>query len=256
MKQIRARIMEFLSNEFLDKAFFWTAVLTAIFGGLGLAFGLVSAMSGYIVTDRLQRASDEKIAAANERIKAAEKDAALANEAAGKAHERAAVLERESNELKLKVASADESAAKANLELFKLKESLKPRNLTGMRRQIFVDNLKAVAKTKITVAYHVGPDDVLALAGEIASALREAGFANISLSMFPGANPPNTPEISVLRGAAGSKEIAVALVSTFAKVGFTSDGFADPGQLGTEITIILGPNPKKQAIAAPHPGSK
>jgi len=87
--------MGVFSTSSLEWIFQYATIFAAIFGGLSLTLALISAFSGYEVSDRLQKESNEKISEANVRAEEAKSVAAEANKIAeGERLERVKIEEK------------------------------------------------------------------------------------------------------------------------------------------------------------------
>jgi hypothetical protein len=101
---------QFFSTPFLQTVFFVTTAAAAIAGGIGIVAALMSALSGYVITDRAQREADVLIAEAKG-------EAARANEATETL--RAANLALEAKIAPRRLTPEQQKALSASLEPFR-----------------------------------------------------------------------------------------------------------------------------------------
>jgi len=145
--------MGVFSTSSLEWIFQYATIFAAIFGGLSLTLALISAFSGYEVSDRLQKESNEKISEANVRAEEAKSVAAEAN----------------------KIAEGE------RLERVKIEEKLSPRRISIEQQKSLSKKLSSLAnvdgvRQSVAVFPTSSSFESSRLADEIANTLKAAGW--------------------------------------------------------------------------------
>ena len=206
---------------------------------------------------------------ADERISNNEKQTAAANENAANANERTAELtaqataleldlERERNErlriqerleaTQAEATHANERALAASRKATSVDIRTVDRHLTPEQRRILVDAIKPFAGTKIEVAIQMGDKESLALAAELVSVLRDAGWdpggaSGINQAIYSG-NPSYGIQLTINENDARSGHLPrgfEALARILMSLGLTKEPFMNPGVASGKIELRVMP---------------
>ena len=219
------------STHALEAIFHYSTIIAFVCGGIGLTAALVSAFAGYQVADILQ-------ADANKRISDADVKIAVATE-------RATALEAKTEETHLELERQKEKTAKAELDLLRLQQHLKPRRVSDAQRWLLVKRLKDAPKVEVEMFCAInGGEDSIAYAEAIRSVLLEAGWSVREVVTAAYAPIPVGIEL-VQRNRGPAISAAKALADGFGAAGIIVTPLFDTSQQlpDSMIRIFVGTKP-------------
>jgi hypothetical protein len=183
--------------------------------------------------------ADRKAAEANQKAAEAAKGTAIAVADASAAKERTVKLE-------LETVQQREKTARAERELFELKEKIKPRQLTSANRLSLIAAL-ALSNPKglVTIECVSGDNEGIAYANQLNEALKTAGWPTTELRaplQVGGSNPSGFG--IVVHSKAATPRYAIALLSAFINAGITI-GFIESDTIPEEeVVLLIGNKPQ------------
>jgi len=191
------------------------------------------------ITEQITAESNQKAAEANQKAAEAAKGTAIAVADASAAKERTVKLE-------LETVQQREKTAKAERELFELKEKLKPRQLSAASRLSLIAALALTnPKGLVTIECVSGDNEGIAYANQLNEALKEAGWptTKIRAPLQVGGSNPSGFGI-VVHSKAATPRYAVALLSAFINAGINI-GFIESDTIPEEeVVLLIGNKPQ------------
>lgn len=183
--------------------------------------------------ERFKLESDRSISLADAKAAEANKIAATANVEAARANERAAILEKD--------------AADSRLALVKLQQKLAWRVITPEQSQRFREAVRNAPKSKITMTYLGGNEEVVYFTDQFAKMLRDGGYeAPDSLSEMNSQITVGGLMIGVILCIKDEKSLpALHLQQALALVGIDAPGRLNPNQQD-DIHIDIGAKPSNE----------
>ena len=183
--------------------------------------------------------ADRKAAEANQKAAEAAKGTAIAVADASAAKERTVKLE-------LETVQQREKTAKAERELFELKEKLKPRQLSDDSRLSLIAALALTnPKGLVTIECVSGDNEGIAYANQLNEALKEAGWPTTKIRaplQIGGSNPVGFG--IVVHSKATTPQYAVALLFAFKNAGINI-GFIESDTIPEEeVVLMIGNKPQ------------
>jgi hypothetical protein len=168
------------SIEFWEKVFFVSAGTAAVTAVIAAFAAFVSGIVGYQISDRLQKASDEKIADSQARVADAKLESASALERATKAEEKVAGANERIANAELRAAEANRIAEGERLARVRIEERLAPRSLTQAQIAGLTNRLKPYSGTPVDILQFGESPEITNFRALIEQPLRAAGWNFVS----------------------------------------------------------------------------
>jgi hypothetical protein len=229
-------------NSFFQNVSIALLVCTALSGTITIITNKIIAKrdrARLAITEQITAEANQKAAEANQKAAEAAKGTAIAVADASAAKERTVKLE-------LETVQQREKTAKAERELFELKEKLKPRQLSDASRLSLIAAL-ALSNPKglVKIQCISGDNEGIAYANQMNEALKTAGWptTEINAPLYIGGSNPIGFGIAV-HSKATTPQYAVALQRAFINAGINLGGIESDEIPEGEVWLMIGNKPQ------------